>query len=72
MDKPARRYLSIRELSLRLGISYDGLRQMRDSGDLPRPVQIGKRQLYPLSRLEAQFPELIVISSSETTTTTTN
>ena len=56
MDRPAKRYLSIRELSLRLGISYDGLRQMRDSGDLPRPVQIGKRQLYPLSRLEAQFP----------------
>jgi len=65
MDRPTKRYISIRELSHRLGLSYDGLRQMRDAGDLPRPVQIGKRQLYPLSRLELQFPELVVISSSD-------
>ncbi len=51
-------YISLAEISRRLGIGYSAIRKANQLGDLPDPVRIGGRQLYPVARLLKIFPEM--------------
>lgn len=50
-------YISLRTAAKRLNISYHALLVQKQDGNLPSPLLVGRRWLYPWSALAAQFPE---------------
>lgn len=51
-------YISLAEISRRLGVGYSVIRKANQLGDLPDPIRIGGRQLFPVASLLKIFPEM--------------
>ena len=54
-----RSFVTLRGLSELLGVNERTVSKMRDDGALPRPVLVGRRYVYSISRLRELFPDLL-------------
>lgn len=50
--------VSLPELAKRLGVNPRRLRHQAQRGDLPNPVIVGGRKMWPTASLDAVFPGL--------------
>jgi hypothetical protein len=51
-------YLSLSQVGRLLQVSFRRVKSMRDAGQLPAPVQMGKHPVYPTRPILQMFPEV--------------